>query len=623
MIDSPFSFDGWRVWPDRLRVEAPDGRSCSLQPQVMRLLVELAGSTGRTLTRDELLTSVWDGRAVTDDALTVAVYSLRKVLGDRADRARYLETIKGRGYRWCVEVAPLGDDAADAANEPLRRGMLARRPNRDSWPRLRTWCAFLALLIALAAGWGVQAMRSSSRVPSLPVVELDVVSAFPEAAADRALVATLEASVAAEMQEAIVLRRSRDAAPAGRVASHRLEVRVLRRLDLVQTTVTLIDVETGIRPFTDRWTSSIPAIEGVATQIAETVDACLSVPEAECSASSGSADARPLDRAWVPPPAEDAWIRGEMALKEGTADGIDRALTLFDQSLEQAPGFVPALTARAVAQMAKARRLPVAERPERVELARRDLENALAIDPSFGPGWAARGVLRFFVDWQVSAAEADLQRAFQLSKKSVAPHAAAWRVLSAQGRHEAAVSHAQMAARWDAFNSFRQFHVASALTLGGRFEEALEVLDGLDPPRSHDAELLRVGVLDWLGRPEESFTGLRAWLVRSGRGPTSPALDEAFARGGLRSVYGLWLDVEPKLEGLLGAAIAARADRPDEAMRRLESLFHRRDPSLLTLAFEPAFTALSSDPRFIALLDDIAHVSHNARGRAEVGAATR
>ncbi len=83
-----------------------------VEPKVAEVLVYLARRAGQVVSRDELLTAVWPGVVVGDDALTQAVIKLRKALGDDAKRPEYIETLAKRGYRLIAPVA--------AADEPAR-----------------------------------------------------------------------------------------------------------------------------------------------------------------------------------------------------------------------------------------------------------------------------------------------------------------------------------------------------------------------------------------------------------------------------------------------------------------------------------------------------------------------
>ncbi len=92
-----------------------------MQPDAARLtskaaavLLELARHAGDTVTRDELLDSVWKGRITTPDVLTQAIKELRRAFGDDARPPRYIETIPKVGYRLLVDVSPVDAHPASA-----------------------------------------------------------------------------------------------------------------------------------------------------------------------------------------------------------------------------------------------------------------------------------------------------------------------------------------------------------------------------------------------------------------------------------------------------------------------------------------------------------------------------
>jgi DNA-binding winged helix-turn-helix (wHTH) protein/tetratricopeptide (TPR) repeat protein len=90
---------------------------------VLRYLVIHAG---RLVTRDELFEAVWALPAVSDAALTVCIGEIRRALGDTARPPQFLETVRGRGYRFCAPVRvapstlgwPAGGDATVAVPQP-------------------------------------------------------------------------------------------------------------------------------------------------------------------------------------------------------------------------------------------------------------------------------------------------------------------------------------------------------------------------------------------------------------------------------------------------------------------------------------------------------------------------
>jgi Transcriptional regulatory protein, C terminal/AAA ATPase domain len=94
----------------------------------MDLLVFLAGSGGRVISRDEVIDAAWQGRFIAETTLTRAIADLRRALGDDQRDPQYIETIPKRGYRLVAPVAVTDRDAAaasvqtDGALQPRERG---------------------------------------------------------------------------------------------------------------------------------------------------------------------------------------------------------------------------------------------------------------------------------------------------------------------------------------------------------------------------------------------------------------------------------------------------------------------------------------------------------------------
>jgi DNA-binding response OmpR family regulator len=81
------------------RVAKVDGRAVDLTRTEFDILAALARDPGAVVDRPTLLASVW-GPGYTDDHLVdVHVANLRRKLGDHPDHPRFLETVRGVGYR--------------------------------------------------------------------------------------------------------------------------------------------------------------------------------------------------------------------------------------------------------------------------------------------------------------------------------------------------------------------------------------------------------------------------------------------------------------------------------------------------------------------------------------------
>ena len=62
-----------------------DDRPIAAEPQVLSLLFLLVENRDRLITKDELVATIWNGRAVSDSAISSRIKTARKLLGDDGD----------------------------------------------------------------------------------------------------------------------------------------------------------------------------------------------------------------------------------------------------------------------------------------------------------------------------------------------------------------------------------------------------------------------------------------------------------------------------------------------------------------------------------------------------------
>ncbi|MGH9218364.1 MAG: winged helix-turn-helix domain-containing protein, partial [Vicinamibacterales bacterium] len=116
---------------DSYRLERA-GVPLSLEPKAFNLLVLMIQRPGHLFSKQEIFEALWRDTAVTDHALTRVVAQLRRVLGDEAREARYLETVPTRGYRWIkhVEEGPAPEALGTSREAPSPPGTRAEAPIR-------------------------------------------------------------------------------------------------------------------------------------------------------------------------------------------------------------------------------------------------------------------------------------------------------------------------------------------------------------------------------------------------------------------------------------------------------------------------------------------------------------
>jgi DNA-binding winged helix-turn-helix (wHTH) protein len=143
---SRYRFAGFELSPAR-RVLVNEGREVRLIPRYFDLLVLLVEERHRAIHRQEIFDRVWSDVVVSDGALTQAVRTLRRALGDDDPREpRFIRTVSRHGYQFVCDgvriepeveatlpapadgsTIPQQDDDpfAEAVDRLLRRGMWA------------------------------------------------------------------------------------------------------------------------------------------------------------------------------------------------------------------------------------------------------------------------------------------------------------------------------------------------------------------------------------------------------------------------------------------------------------------------------------------------------------------
>ena len=116
----PFLLDGMR------RELLCNGQPVHLQPQVFDLLRLLVENAHRVVSRDEIIEKVWNGRIVSEDAVTSRVRDLRRVLNDNGRNPNLIRTLRGHGFRFIGDVALRADAQPMGSPEDVSAG--ADRP---------------------------------------------------------------------------------------------------------------------------------------------------------------------------------------------------------------------------------------------------------------------------------------------------------------------------------------------------------------------------------------------------------------------------------------------------------------------------------------------------------------
>jgi len=102
-----YLFENYALDTDRRELHC--GREViAIAPQVFDLLHYLIDNRERVVGKDDLIRTIWQGRSVTDMALTTRLNAARRTIGDSGDEQRLIKTLPRKGFRFIgpVQEAP-------------------------------------------------------------------------------------------------------------------------------------------------------------------------------------------------------------------------------------------------------------------------------------------------------------------------------------------------------------------------------------------------------------------------------------------------------------------------------------------------------------------------------------
>jgi eukaryotic-like serine/threonine-protein kinase len=452
-----------------------NGGRIPLQEKPCSLLLALLEHPGELVTRDELRQRLWpdDTFVGFEDGLNTAASKLREALNDNRQSPQYIETVRGRGYRFIGEVESVaprihlaGLAAPAAAIEGEGPVPAARQPWLRAYARPVFWSALAACLVLVMAfgvwQWFVHGHAVLSSTDSNPVMiaEFDNQAGEPRfnAALRTALSVGLEQSAdvtvysRAQTQDALRLMEqppdTRITPAVAREICRRQDIHALiapgvrRKGAAFTVTAQLIDPQTGVvvRSYAAESNSQnhlIEALDQIAVKIRRDLgESRLSIRQSHL----------PLPQVTT----------ASLAALEDYSDGSD----LFDRG--QANGAVTLYKA------------------------------ALAADPGFAMAHAALGYVYFsFYIHAPAAGEAEFRKALDLSSRTT-EREHAWielRYAESQGRVEDALGlYQQYVDRYPSDWAARAGY-ARLMRMHGHARESLALYEQLDKQDPSDPGL--------------------------------------------------------------------------------------------------------------------------------------
>ncbi len=356
----------------------PDAESAvTLRPQSMAVLQILFRNAGQAVTKEQLMTSVWPGVAVTDDSLVQCITEIRKALGD-SDR-KIIKTLPKRGYIY------------DAPPEPTE--IPTPEPSRRTW---RFPAALLAVAGIASVAWFNRPLPKAVELPAIAVLPFNNLGSDPKGDKFAAMMTEDVITDLSHAKDFAVIARNSTDVYKGRAVDVRavgndlhvnyvLEGSVEALPGRVRATAQLIDVKTNAHVWSERFEAQGDDVFAVEANVTNRIATSIAGHDAAAAANERSLIRRKPPSQWS---AYDAYQVGLEASHQMGPDSVQKAEDMFAKAIVIDPNF-----ARAHLGMAWVDLLEIlyGKQPPEIALPQMlaEAKSAAALDPEDGEAHAA------------------------------------------------------------------------------------------------------------------------------------------------------------------------------------------------------------------------------------------
>jgi len=579
-------------------------RKIRLQQQPFRLLKILLERSGEVLTREELHRQLWSAETFVDfdHGLHKAIAKLRDILDEPGSKTSLIETLPRRGYRFVPTV--------EWITSPMAGGAPAVNSGLNPVPsKLRLWLfTVFALVIAaviLFIGFYARARSRPAAIHSIAVLPLVNLSGdkaqeyFADGMTDELITMLAKSTSLRVVSRTSIMRYKGVSRPLHEIARELgtdgiLEGSVSRSGNLVHLTVQLVQGENDTHIWAesyDRDSSNAPLLLSELSQaVATQVNAVVSL--------------RGLPNHEINPAAHDAYLRGRQNWFNGnygkSQDFFEKAIQLQPDYAAAWSGLADAYTVRAVAGQ-----LPSADVREKAQMAAR---KALEFDPELGDAHKAMAAVHYFLEWNWKEANAESQRALEITPSDSETHHLRSYILETQGHWQEALQEQERASELDP--DLRPWAMGLALIRQGKFEEAIQEFSNKLKTHPHDNGI-RQGLSNayhFAGKASESVHEREEVYRAMGEPDTAQTLERQFEKGGELAVARWELADWQKRGGnntadAVGLASGyARIRDKNKSLQMLEVAYKQRAASLVFIQNIHDFDFLHPEPRYRAIV---------------------
>ncbi len=631
-----YEFEGFVLDPGE-RTLAVNGVPIHLPAKEFDTLLYMVENSGRALTKEEMLSAIWQDAFVEEVNLAKQISRLRKVLNN--DRTELIQTIPKHGYRFKV------NDLRVREPEPLEPLIVEKRtvnrlkvtyhdddpknkllpPARSEWlwtvRRGRTLLILACSLLVAASGAAYYFRYSAPSTGPAPVSAVRSLAVLPFlglAAEERdeqlrlgltdALITKLSGlkDVTVRPTNAVRKFESYDPIVAGRElgVDAILEGNVQQTEHHIRVTVQLVSVGDGRLlwggKFDEKFADLFAVQDAISEQVANAIHPGLTGEERSLLTKRFTASNS----------AHAAYVKARILWNRRTGKDLKEALGYFETAIREDPDYALAHAGLADTYSLLADYSP-ADPHESSPKARAAALRALELDPQLAEAHTSLAYIKMYYDWDWQGSESEFRRAIALNPNYATAHQWYSEYLSGMGRFDEALAEIRRAKEIDPLSSVINAGEVWILYFARRYDEAIEAgreLQATNPDFAEINEYLK-RCYDQKGLYREAIAArqMRRKLARVD--PTkSPAIQRAAAATDHQTYWRSRLEQEiddAKKEPPYPfdmAEIYAQLGDKDKAFEWLEKAYEQRTYLMMNLKVAPNLDTLRSDPRYADLL---------------------
>lgn len=590
------------------------GTKVKLGEQPFQILQLLLQAQGELVTREELRAKLWSGDTFVDfdRSLNSAVQRLRDSLSDTAGKARWIETVPRRGYRFVGKLEMAEKQLAlKAPNGPPEAQVLPSPPGGGTHSRARlSVMVVVGMVLLLAAGAiAIRAQKASARrnlrIRSLAVLPLENLSGdpaqeyFADGMTDELITMLAKNPSLRVTSRTSVMQYKRVHRPLREIAKELgvdgiVEGSVLRSGTRVHITAQLIHAASDTHVWAESFDRSLSEATSLQDELAQIIAQQVGVT------SSGVS---PVER-HINSEAHDAYLLGRYYW---FASEYEKARGYFQKAIDLQPDYAAAWSG-----LADSYSLAAVEENSPSNLVMPSAEaaakKALELDELAAEAHNSMAMVELFYRWDWAGAERESARAIQLNPNLEEAHFVRSYVLRASNRMDEALEEEKKAMELDPFSN--PDGLVWILIRMRRFDAAVSEARARSEGQPNNVDLHEaLAAAYFVDKQEKEWEveSERALQLAGDRDRLAQRV-KAYRSGSSRAVLEWNIDqlkltaVKQYVSPIGFAEAYAEAGHKEEAIRYLEKSYQERDPHVVFLQSDPDFDFLHDEPRYQAIV---------------------